>query len=661
MSAFYDNNVTDVGRQLLGDIQMGASFVPTKIVIGKGYMPQGKTTRTMTAVADVVKELSLNKAQKNPDGDAIFGAIFTNEDVQQAFYYRELGLYAKGVYYNEAGGVQSETAEVLYSYGNAGDNAELIPTYSTGRVIERQLDLLVYIGNDTQVNLTIETGLYVTIPVFNDTVAELREDIEEVRYIVDSGDLKKYQWKMTNGTLSLDAVDGSGKVNIADKETLDATKVVVDTINTNTSGLSTKIGETADTGGSSTAGSEFAKLNKIISDIAAHVAQWTAARAAKIDSIDTNSATASTKATEAANYGNEIKTQVAVNNTPSKTGTLSQKATQIIEDVEELNTGMGDVNVKLQDLAQEATVAEINDKIGTESDADTQPTLFGRLAQLKNVLLEKLAEMLTKVTGIDTKIGSNSDLTESATVFGILKNILKNVLDLLDAVKGKEYEFTEPGTYSIDVPSWCRKVIVTACAGGGAGGSHYNRSGGSSSKERNSGGGGGGEAVVDKGIVVTPGSKLSITVGRGGQTGGAAGEATILWDALTLSGGKGGQAGGYSHDGTPLGGEPGGEGGGKGGDVLSEVEVRKGENGIRGIAGELGKDYSGDYSSGGSGGGSLGNGGRSAGRIADAENPGKSETATAGERGGGGGGGARNNPAGNGGNGYVKITMGVGL
>lgn len=386
MSSFYDNNVTDVGRLLLGDIQMGASFVPTKIVIGKGYMPAGKTTRTMTDVAEVVKELQLNKAMKNPNGDAIFGAIFTNEDIQQAFYYRELAMYAKGVYFNAEGGVDHETEEVLYSYGNAGDNAELIPAYGTGTVVERQLDLLVYIGNDTQVSLTVETGLYVTIPVFNDTVAELRQEIEEVRYIVDSGDLKKYQWKMTNGTLSLDAVDGSGKVNIADKETLDATKVVVDTINTNTSGLSTKIGETADTGGSSTAGSEFAKLNKIISDIAAHVAQWTAARAAKIDSIDTNAATASTKATEAANYGNEIKTQVAVNNTPSKTGTLSQKATQIIEDVEELNTGMGDVNVKLQDIAKESTVAEINNKIGNPTDDETKQTLFGKDAKLEKMI-----------------------------------------------------------------------------------------------------------------------------------------------------------------------------------------------------------------------------------------------------------------------------------
>lgn len=367
MSAFYDNNVTDVGRLLLGDVQMGASFVPTKIVIGKGYLPQGKTTRTMTNVADVVKELALNKATKNPDGDAIFGAIFSNADIQEAFYYRELGLYAKGVYYNQSGGVERETAEVLYSYGNAGENAELIPAYSTGSVVERQLDLLVYIGNDTEVKLEIETGLYVTIPVFNDTVERLEKDIEEVRYIVDSTTAKKYEWAMESGTLSLDEVGGDTKINIADKETLDAVKEKVDLIHTNTEGLSGKIGQTNDSGGSEAVGSVFAKLNKIIGDIAAHVKQWTAERAAKLDQLDTineNAKTASTKATE------------------------------LVEDVAELKAA----------VAQETTVEGISNKIGSEGDADTQPTLFGRLVQVKNVLLEKLAEVLTKVTGIDTNV-----------------------------------------------------------------------------------------------------------------------------------------------------------------------------------------------------------------------------------------------------------------
>ena len=390
MSAFYDNNVTDVGRLLLGDVQMGASFVPTKIVIGKGYLPQGKTTRTMTDVADVVKELALNKATKNPDGDAIFGAIFSNADIQEAFYYRELGLYAKGVYYNQSGGVERETAEVLYSYGNAGENAELIPAYSTGSVVERQLDLLVYIGNDTEVKLEIETGLYVTIPVFNDTVERLEKDIEEVRYIVDSTTAKKYEWAMESGTLSLDEVGGDIKINIADKETLDAVKEKVDLIHTNTEGLSGKIGQTNDSGGSEAAGSVFAKLNKIIGDIAAHVKQWTAERAAKLDQLDTineNAKTASTKATE------------------------------LVEDLAELKAA----------VAQETTVKDISNKIGAEGDADTQPTLFGRLAQLKNVMVEKLAEVLTKVTGIDGKIGTSGDSESTNTLFGRLKEILNFV------------------------------------------------------------------------------------------------------------------------------------------------------------------------------------------------------------------------------------------
>lgn len=423
MSAFYDNNVTDVGRLLLGDVQMGASFVPTKIVIGKGYLPQGKTTRTMTDVAVVVKELALNKATKNPDGDAIFGAIFSNEDIQEAFYYRELGLYAKGVYYNQSGGVERETAEVLYSYGNAGENAELIPAYSTGSVVERQLDLLVYIGNDTEVKLEIETGLYVTIPVFNDTVERLEKDIEEVRYIVDSTTAKKYEWAMESGTLSLDEVGGDTKINIADKETLDAVKEKVDLIHTNTEGLSGKIGQTNDSGGSEAAGSVFAKLNKIIGDIAAHVKQWTAERAAKLDQLDTineNAQTASTKATE------------------------------LVEDVAELKAA----------VAHETTVEGISNKIGSEGDADTQPTLFGRLAQLKNVLVEKLAEVLTKVTGIDGKIGTSGDTVGSATLFGQIKTIV-------DTIAGKKYRYsdtvqhTESATYSTtNAESWGKAIVL---------------------------------------------------------------------------------------------------------------------------------------------------------------------------------------------------------
>lgn len=95
----------------------------------------------------------------------------------------------------------------------------------------------------------------------------------------------------------------------------------------------------------------------------------------------------------------------------------------LMKQVNDTQTEVNGINEALTDVAQQATVEDIKNKIGTESDADTQPTLFGRLAQLKNVLVEKLAEVLTKVTGIDGKIGTSGDTAGSATLFGQVKSI----------------------------------------------------------------------------------------------------------------------------------------------------------------------------------------------------------------------------------------------
>lgn len=99
----------------------------------------------------------------------------------------------------------------------------------------------------------------------------------------------------------------------------------------------------------------------------------------------------------------------------------------LMKQVNNTQTEVNNINGALPDVAQQATVEEINNKIGTESDADTQPTLFGRLAQLKKVLLEKLAEVLTKVTGIDGKIGDNEDTEGDETLFGKIKEVGSSV------------------------------------------------------------------------------------------------------------------------------------------------------------------------------------------------------------------------------------------
>lgn len=162
MGNFSNNAITDVGRMLLADVQAGAIFTPTRIVIGSGSMPSGATTQGMTDVITPVKSLAINKKKRTPDGKCVFGGVYTNEEVTDPFYFRELALYAKAVYLNADGSVKSEGAETLYSYGNAGTTADYMPAHSTSTVVEKQMDLVTWVGNDAQVDLSIESGLYVT-------------------------------------------------------------------------------------------------------------------------------------------------------------------------------------------------------------------------------------------------------------------------------------------------------------------------------------------------------------------------------------------------------------------------------------------------------------------------------------------------------------------
>lgn len=201
MAVFFDNSITDAGRLLWAEMQAGGSFKPTRIVIGSGYLPTGKTTRTITAVVAPVKELTFNKSEKLTGGDYVFGTIFNNMDVAEAFYYRELGLYAK---VTRADG--TETEEILYSYGNAGNNAELIPAYSAGTALERQLDIIVYIGNDAKVTLEITSGVSVSQVEFYEKVAELNEKIEKGSVMTDDTTGQNYRWGIENGIVYVQEV-----------------------------------------------------------------------------------------------------------------------------------------------------------------------------------------------------------------------------------------------------------------------------------------------------------------------------------------------------------------------------------------------------------------------------------------------------------------------
>ena len=116
---------------------------------------------------------------------------------------------------------------------------------------------------------------------------------------------------------------------------------------TDSASLSSLVGQTNNSGGTTSAGTVFAKLNKIISDIAAFVANYTAARAGYIDNI---------------------RSYTITNNSASKTGILSQKDSYIISLLENTSFGLSAIKSDTKFFGQVAQSGLIK---GLYNDTDT--------------------------------------------------------------------------------------------------------------------------------------------------------------------------------------------------------------------------------------------------------------------------------------------------
>lgn len=150
------------------------------------------------------------------------------------------------------------------------------------------------------------------------------------------------------------------KVYIADKQTVDD--------------INSKVGQTGNTGGTTSAGTIFGKLNAIISSIANHIASWTAARAAKVDNLDTAVSSRESEADAVVRYSN-LNTNTGINNTASATGTLSQKLSHII------NT----VASRESDADAVIRYSNLNTNTGVNNTASATGTLSQKLSHIINL------------------------------------------------------------------------------------------------------------------------------------------------------------------------------------------------------------------------------------------------------------------------------------
>lgn len=216
MSDFADNHITNLGTALLARVMAGEGGLTfTRIVLGDGNMPSSQSPATMTDVVSPKAEASITKAVVSDGQTAVVGARFTNEEQDEAFTWRELGLYAK---------VGVDESDVLYSYGYTPEG-ELIPAgTASGTLVEKLVDVVTYVGDAAEVTAIFDPDFIPQVSRIEETAIEAMWEQGEV----DPTTGKSAQYLDRPGLSQLvhdiaDAIAGAGPTVTADEVTVSMT------------------------------------------------------------------------------------------------------------------------------------------------------------------------------------------------------------------------------------------------------------------------------------------------------------------------------------------------------------------------------------------------------------------------------------------------------
>lgn len=142
MANFPKMRLTNAGLNLLSNVQAGADKLTfTKMVLGDGEI--STPIASLTAIVNPKIECEVTTGKSTGTGTYQIGAFFSNASITTGFWWRELGVYAKG----------NDGNEILYCYTNAGDAGDYIPIGGDERV-EKYIYNSLAIGNAE--NITVE-------------------------------------------------------------------------------------------------------------------------------------------------------------------------------------------------------------------------------------------------------------------------------------------------------------------------------------------------------------------------------------------------------------------------------------------------------------------------------------------------------------------------
>ena len=105
---------------------------------------------TKTELVNAVKTLDISSMQIVESSRVELTAEFGTADIQDAFWYREIGIYIVDP--------DDETNEILFAYGNRNEAAEYITPHIQNYAVLKNIKCLVRVGASANVNILIRTS-----------------------------------------------------------------------------------------------------------------------------------------------------------------------------------------------------------------------------------------------------------------------------------------------------------------------------------------------------------------------------------------------------------------------------------------------------------------------------------------------------------------------
>lgn len=163
MASFQNMVITTAGLELLQDLILegGTPLTFSGVGVGDGLLEDSDIT-AKTSLVHEVHRLPIEKIEKQEGGHIRVFARLATDIITTDFYHRELGVFTR---YGEQ--------EILFAYGNAGDDYDFIPATGNNASICKTIVTEFTVGSMKAVFLPLDSKDFVTHEAMNAQVEEV--------------------------------------------------------------------------------------------------------------------------------------------------------------------------------------------------------------------------------------------------------------------------------------------------------------------------------------------------------------------------------------------------------------------------------------------------------------------------------------------------------